>query len=437
MDKRFKDNPARLDARLAETVAKPGAELSGLALAVIRDGKTVHEACFGRSLIDPAGHDAPVSPDTLFRVASISKTVSALLVMLLADEARLDIERDVSAYLGWKLRNPAWPDAPISISMLLSHTSSLRDGEVYTMPLGGELREFFEPGGRGWENGAHFAAPGEFRNPAEGMPGRFFAYCNLGFGVMAAIAEKVTGERFDLMAKKLVLEPLGMEGSFNTGLLSDDAFKRLAPLYRKGKDGNYDPQGPWIPQVDDYRSIRPTLPCVSLPELAPGGLAAYQPGTNGTFFSPQGGLRASIRDLARLTRCFIGKGVLDGTRILPQSIFERMMTPRWTFDPATVNGDSYHGITRESGLALMHSTGSLDSFGSDRLMAGGGPLLWGHHGDAYGLLGGMLFHPDEAYGFAYLIGGTAEDPEKLKGRHSSFCLWKEEIHQAALDYLLG
>jgi len=112
-----------------------------------------------------------------------------------------------------------------------------------------------------------------------------------------------------------------------------------------------------------------------------------------------------------------------------------MTTPRWTFDPATVNGEMSLGLTRSTGLALVRNTGTFDGFGGDRLLPGGSPALWGHHGDAYGFLGGMMFHPQKRYGYLYFINGTAAEPEKRLGRHSSFFLWEEEIQEAVLGWL--
>ena len=465
----------QLDNTLEKIVHTPGARLSSLVLTLVVDGQTVHEFGSGRSFIAPQADvadtpvlveapalaDKPARPDTLYRIASISKPVTTMAALSLWEEGRLDLDRDVSDYLGWPLRNPAYPDQAISCAMLISHLSSLRDGEVYNMPLGAQLRDFFEPGGRGWEDGAHFADPARSKAAAAGAaealpgtvksgslpdlaPGKFFAYCNLGYGVVATVIERITGERYDRYVKRRILDPLGMEASFNVNLLSDSAFSRLAPIYRTGREGSYDPAGSWQAQVDDYRGRRPALPCPALEGKTAADLEAYVPGTNGTLFSPQGGLRASVRDLSRLLRLFTGtsgsgkdrdRGSLDGVRVLKEESLALMMKSRWHFDPVHPNGDCYNGMTRECGLGLMHTTDTRDHFGGDRLLAEGGPCLWGHHADAYGLLGGMMFHPEEAYGFAYLIGGTAEDPEKLRGRHSSYFIWEEGIQAAALGCL--
>lgn len=415
-----------LDDLMDEVFETPGAELYALEAAAFDGGKAAYR--YGRSRDD--GRKAP----RLYRVASISKMAVAMCAMALAERKLFDIDEDLSRYLGWPLRNPAYPGAPISAALLMSHRSSLRDGPGYSLPLGCELREFFEPGGRGYHDGLHFARPKP--GQAGRAPGEYFSYCNLGYGVLATALEKAAGERFDRLVKRLILEPLGTEASFNVNLLSDSAFARLSPIYRTGAEGDYAPGSPWVPQVDAYGGVRPALPCQVLPGLGPEALDAYVPGTNGTLFSPQGGMRASIEDVAAIGLCLAGGGLAqDGRRVLSRESVAAMSGERWLYDPAAHNGDNYGGLIRISGLGLMKGAAAFDGEGGDRLLPEGGPKLWGHHADAYGLLGGCLFAPEEGRGFAYIIGGTAEDPEKFRGRHSSFYLWEERIQEALVRAL--
>src|SRR5690606_3223998 len=79
------------------------------------------------------------------RIASISKLVTAIGVMRLVEAGKLDLDADVSAYLGWELRNPSFPDQPITLRLLLSHRSSLTDAAGYWQtPLGGQVRDILE-----------------------------------------------------------------------------------------------------------------------------------------------------------------------------------------------------------------------------------------------------------------------------------------------------
>jgi len=432
----------RLDRRVREIVSMPGAELSGLSLVVLREGRVAFEGYYGRRRIVPGSpeRDLPVEAPTKFRVASMSKPVAGMGAMVLAERGLLDLDADLSTYLGFELRNPHWPGEPITAAMLLSHLSSLRDGESYNLPLGERISSFLLPGGEQYRGGEHFASPAA-EGPDAG-PGRRFCYCNLNYGVLATAMEAATGERFDRLMRKLVLEPLGLDASYNLLDLSDEGFAQLATLYRKSpEDGadsseSWDPAGPWVPQFDDHRGLRPASPCKLSPGLGPEALAAYRPGENGTLFSPQGGLRISALDYSRIVRLLMGGGELEGTRILSREGLRRMMTPRWKYDPARGNGHVGKGLGLETGLALMRIT---DTPGADRiapeagLPAGAGPRPWGHHADAYGLLGGMLFEPEEGFGFVYLIGGTAYPPERLRGEHSTFFLWEEELYAAILE----
>lgn len=432
-----------LSRTLDRIASTPGAELSGLAFVALEDGMASFEHYAGRRSIDPSdsSNDLPVTADTRFRIASISKPFVGIGCMLLVEAGLLDLDADVSEYLGWPLRNPAFPGVPITPAMLLSHVSSLRDGESYTLPLSRSLREFFQPGGAAWENGAHFAglsATSDSANSSRGgvvpdpalAPGRYYSYCNLGFGVMGTVIERLSGQRFDLFMRERVLLPLGVRGSFNVRLLSDEGLANLAAIYRKGDDDDHwRPEGPWQPQVDDLRGIRPSA------NPADAEIDAYVPGNNGTCFSPQGGLRASAREVARLAALLIGRGQLDGRRILQPSSIENMRRARWVFDRAAMNGDLGSGKSRQAGLALFRTDDSHDEFGGNRLRESGGLRMEGHHGDAWGLLGGMLVDMEARKGFVYLIGGTAVDPETRRGRYSSYSRWQEEIHAAAAEYL--
>lgn len=429
---RHRMDASRLEGRLRAVCDKEGAELSGLAVAVIANGEVERDFRFGRRYIDPLdpGRDLPVDADTKFRIASMSKPVTAVGAMLLAERGLLDLDRDISDYLGFALRNPRFPDDPITAAMLLSHTSSVRDSGGYILPLPYTLEDFALHGIEGLGRLA-WASPIEGRDV---RPGRYFCYSNLNFGILATAIERVSGERFDLYMRDRVMRPLGMDAGYNVLHLSEAGFGDLAALYRKaGDDGAWRPSGPWLPQVDDYRGVRPAVACRLAPGLGPEALEAYEAGENGTIFSPQGGLRASVRDLAKIARLFMNGGEVDGVRLLSRTSVERMMTTAWAYDPIRRNGELYTGLTRETGLGLARTTASRDEQGGDRLLPGGGPELWGHHADAYGLLGGMAFDPREGYGFIYVIGGTARPPESLRGRYSSWFIWEEEIQEALLE----
>jgi CubicO group peptidase (beta-lactamase class C family) len=277
---------AALDAELSAIVEDPAQPLAGLSVLAVRGGEVVYEGQFGRRYIDPAdsSKDKPVTRETLYRIASISKLVTTLGVMRLVESGALDLDADVSRYLGWRLRNPHFPEVAITLRMLLSHTSSLRDDAgYYGWPPGSNIRDFLVPGGTLYGEGKMWSP--------RAKPGEWFSYANLPWGVVGTVMEKASGERYDRLMRRLVIEPLGLSGGFEPADFSPKQLDNLATLYRK-RDGPEDrevwnPREPWVAQVDDFHAKAPV-------HRAPPG---YEVGSNGILFGPQGNLRASAVDL--------------------------------------------------------------------------------------------------------------------------------------------
>jgi CubicO group peptidase (beta-lactamase class C family) len=310
------------------------------------------------------------------RIASISKLVVALGVMRLVEQRRLDLDRDVSDYLGWRLRNPAFPDRPITLRLLLSHRSSLRDEVDYVVPYGTMLQSVL--GNPAAFDDAH-------------PPGTFFRYSNLNFPVIASVMERATGERFDRLMARLVLVPLALDACFNWTSCSDAAIARAAVLYA--------PDGSAV--RDDLGGRRPECPV-----LAPNGcdLSGYVPGSNGALFSPQGGLRISVRDLAAIGRMLLARG---GSFLSAASI-ETLVTPAWRFDGSNADTDS--GFFCAYGLAVQSLPTAREGCNDD--LFGHGRAMIGHAGDAYGLRSGLWVDPARGVGIAYFATGNGDDPPR-------------------------
>lgn len=380
-----------------------------------------------------------LTPHSLVRVASMSKPVTALGALLLVEEGKLDLEGDVSRWLGFTLRNPAFPSVPITPAMLLSHTSSIRDGSGYSAPVDASLREFFEPGSSLYEDGAHFAA---CEPDGDRSPGLWYEYSNLNYGVLATIMESISGMRFDLYMTSRIFAPLGMKAGYNVLSLDEETFGRIVPLFRKapGSDGPWNPQGDWFPQVDDYQGRKPprSWPAArrSQDYSSPGEeLDRYRPGVNGTLFSPQGGLRISLSDYTSFLKLF---ATARDKRENPLSrAMLRMTSVRWNFNPEYPNGFPNKGLSRQTGLGLFRSVHASDHHGCDWLARSPYPLFWQHHGDAYGFLGGMFFDPESGAWFMYYTTGPADDPERTPGLWSSYFGWKERIQETVISFLQG
>jgi CubicO group peptidase (beta-lactamase class C family) len=175
---------ASLDDELRAIVNDPQKPLASLSVLAIRDGRVAYERQFGDRWIDAAdpAKSKPANRSTLYRIASITKVVTAIGVMRLVEAGKLDLDTDIGRYLGYDVRNPQFPRVPITLRTLLTHTSSLRDDADYVFPPGHEMRDFLVPGGKRYGNGAMWSA--------KAAPGEYFAYCNLNSGVVATIMSR-------------------------------------------------------------------------------------------------------------------------------------------------------------------------------------------------------------------------------------------------------
>lgn len=412
---------AKLSAELKAVLADPVKPLASLSAVAIRDGKVVYEGHFGYRVIDntmPASN-LPTDTQTLYRVASISKLVTAIGAMQLVEQNKLALDADISRYLGFRVRNPNFPNIVISTRMLLNHTSSLRDGGGgYSFPLEQSLQSVLGPQGENYGAGHQWA---EVSSLGERAPGKYFQYVNLNWGLLGTVMEAVSGQRFDRYMRQAVLAPLQIQGNFNTEELSQSEIRNLAVLYRKRRNEVWDPTGPWVAQADDYGGKLP----------APrAGIEGYRPGRNATPFSPQGGLRISAAGLAKLMLLLINGGEVDGIRLLSQDSVAAMLHEEWRHDENKQNGDNYKGLFNAWGLGVQRFLDLSVHKRGDRLVAGGGVSGYGHLGFAYGLQSAFVFDPVKRFGMIYIVGGAGFDPELDTGQYSSLNSWEEKVLDA-------
>ncbi|HZF41918.1 MAG TPA: serine hydrolase [Sphingomonadaceae bacterium] len=323
--------------------------------------------------------------DDPVRVASVSKLVVALGVMRLVEAGRLDLDTDVSQYLGWTLRNPAFPDTPVTLRLLLSHRSSLRDdGEAYAIPLGRTLREAV-------------AAPAAW--DADHTPATHFRYANINFPVIASVMERAGGERFDRLMHRLVLRPLALDACFNWTTCTPGAVARGVALHHA--DGS--------PRKDDL-AARQSACQVNTPTPAACDLSGYRLGENGALFSPQGGLRVSLNGLATIGRVLLNDGRHGGQAFLSPASIAAILRPAWRFDGA--NGDTSEGFYCAYGLASQTLPTLVAGCRDD--LFGSGRAVVGHAGEAFGLLSGLWIDPRRRVGIAYF--GANNPAPSVPGR---------------------
>jgi len=387
-----------LDAALSAIVGDAAHPLASLSVLAIRHGKVSYQQQFGYRHLGatPADH-LPVTPATLFRIASVSKMMTTLGLMRLVEQGKLSLDQDVSIYLGFSLRNPHFPQQPLTLRSLLSHTSSLRDAGGYAWGPERRLRDVFTAGG-------------DLMWDAATPPGRYFTYANLNWGVIGTVMEQVTGERFDLLMRRLLLDPMDLRGGYNPAAFPAEDVANTATLYRKRAPDTeaWQPHGPWIAQVDDFHAHAPA---------APAGLERYVIGSNATVFSPTGGLRISAAGLGTVMQMLLDGGRHRGRQLLQPASIALMFGRQWQLAPDAGNGNSERGLYRAWGLGNQQFDAVAGQ--GNGLVDGARFTAVGHLGDAYGLVSAFVLDFRNKNGMVMLVGGTGSDPEGYPGQYSA------------------
>ena len=317
----------------------------------------------------------PVEANDPVRIASVSKLIMALAALRLVDEGKVDLDRDVSDYLGWKVRSPYHPEASVTLAHLLSHRAGLSDKAGYVVSLGESLE-------------AKFDDPAAWRET--GRPGEAaFEYANLGAPLVATALEAASGERYDRLVERLVFAPLGVKACLNWIGCDADMQARAVTLYRDTGEVARDAPQDLPPDC--------TIPVA---EGQACDLAAYVPGTNASIFSPQGGVRIGMEDLAKIGQALLRtnvNGFLSEAAI--RRWFGEMAAAAYQHEPgATAVAFCAYGL---AAYAVVDETPCVDD------LFGDGKGRIGHGGEAYGLRSGLWLSFEQAMSFAYF---TTEVP---------------------------
>jgi len=340
----------------------------------------------------------PVTDSTMYRCASISKSVTATALMKLFEQGYFSLDDDVGDHLDFNLRNPYHPEQPVTFRMLLSHTAGLADGSgygsflsaTYNNPSPPHISSLLLPGG------SYFS----WNMWLDKQPGVYFTYANINYGIIATLIESISGIRFDIFARDSVLIPLGITGRFDVSDIEN--ISNVAVLYRNA-----------VPQADNYQGIAPDPP----------NLSGYTLGTNGLIFAPQGGLRISATDLCRFMIAHMDGGQYGGTAILQESTVELMHQPQWNY--IGVNGNNYYNLFNRWGLGFHLTTNTP---GGDIVIDG--VNMTGHPGEAYGLISDMYFEKEKQFGLVFMTNGYYGTAGYAWGNYSAFYSVEEEVFAA-------
>ncbi|MDB4895403.1 MAG: hypothetical protein JWN15_1665 [Firmicutes bacterium] len=303
-------------------------QIPGLALAVARDGETVFAEGFGFRDVD---QQLPVTPETVFGCASVTKSFTALAIMQLADAGRLSVDDPVIKWLPeFKVPHSDWGQR-ITLHHFLTHTSGLpgmkaiyhaRAGSIRQDPNAERLKVAYDPTHialiETYEDLMTLMAEAEYE--LLGAPGSYFNYSNEGYGLLQGVIERASGLPFLRYMQERVLGPLGMEHStFLTANL--ERFPEVTELYG----------------------------------------SAIEEGRKAVFHAPvwwdvagiytNGSLKSNVVDLLKYLEVYRCGGIAGGERILSAESVRKMTTPHVTLPTGRrygygldVNPD-YHGVT--------------------------------------------------------------------------------------------
>jgi CubicO group peptidase (beta-lactamase class C family) len=299
---------------------------AGLAVAVIRDGDL---AWFhGHGLADVAAR-TPITEDTAFRIASLTKTFTGIAVMQLWEQGLVDLDAPANDYLRSFRLVPTRPNlSPATVRHLLTHTS----GVGYWRRLSDLLQPGVGSGDRAGRSGALPLAQYYRRGlPVEVEPGTKWAYSNHGFAALGQIVEDVTGQPLDNYLRKQIFDPLGME---HTDLLRSE---RVKPYLATG-------------YVLRSRGLKP----VADREVpTPGG----------------GGMYATTADIARYLAALLRPAANDHGSVLRPETVATMFRPHFQPDPRVPGMGLAFELGREGDQPTVGKTGILSGFHSAIAMA--------------------------------------------------------------------
>lgn len=302
--------------------------------------------CFtaGNARMEP--DTQPVTAETVFRTASIAKMVTALLVFRLQTLGKLNVCEELSDFLGVPIQNPHYPQAPITLGMLLNHTSSIVDSPAY-------FASFQQP----------VSLTELLQNPASysgSLPGLQFRYSNFAAGLIGCLLEKRFQQSFEQLAQEHLFQPLGVSATFDLSTLKEK------------------------PVADSWR-VLPRERCFDAEKRMAAAISLDEPDPERHYLLASGSLFLTATDLAKLA--LTAWNGHDG--FLSPECLSLMQTPTVPWPRQEVCLRHGMGLLKLEDPAIVKKP------------------LWGHQGFAYGAVNGVFFD-EEGSGFACLNSGVSE-----------------------------
>lgn len=357
---------AQLEA-YAEALVKFGTP-PGMSLVVVKNGETVYSKGFGWA---DRPRQITATPQTVYHWWSCTKIVTAIAVLQLQERGKLRLEDSVTHYLPFfKVQYPSAASRVITIQHLLTHSSGLPDA-------GFRIMSWIHHDGEPSVNQTAMVENvlPEFSELAF-EPGDHAEYTNIGYMVLGAIIEKVTGQAYEDFIRENVLEPLGMK---HTDFLYTRA---MEPYEAAGSHPLFDK---WVPLI-------PFLGASYVREIYGNHVwlkRAYNDQT------PPSGLIGPAEDAARLVIAYLNGGELDGQRILSRESIAAM-----THEGHIKGKADDPEINRRQGIGW-------------RVYDDQGRMMIKHDGGGLGFSTVMQLYPDEGLGIVLFTNDVTSETRKI------------------------
>lgn len=314
--------------------------IAGISACVVKEGRLVWRGECGYARTDL---QKPVKPESMFMLASISKTFTTVAALKAYEMGLVTLDEPVDTFLGYPVKNPAHPDVPITLRQLLTHSSSIQDnwdimgnyfyeiGADTPITLDSCVRNYFTPGGEYYDGGNFYDYP----------PNQEYNYANMGFALIGAIVEKTSGVPFNVFCRTHIFNPLCME---NTGWFLSEIDSSQIAYPTTYEDGEYYPE---LFTFADY---------------------------------PDGQVFTTATSLAKFMYAVSQNGLFNQTQLLADTLFQRALSKQFEV-PDFIQGWGFYGIEIP------------------------GDTLWGHDGGETGVSTEMYFSKNKQTGVIVLANG--------------------------------
>ena len=318
----------------------------GGAFVVALGDEIVYERYYG---VQQQTTKVPVTEKSYFRCASVTKLVTGIGIMKMMDEGLIDVDEDISTYLGYTVRNKRYMKQPITLRHLMSHTAGMVENSSfsYKSSILSDMIDVEKKAGSNFKKDV--------------PPGSAYTYSNFGAGITGAVVEAVTGQDVSSFMRGFLFEPLGIDAAYHVSQLEEPDY--ICATYKK--DGS-------LYAAPSYM-LRQEYKVEADPDIH--------------YRTTIGSLQIRPRDLAKLGIALCGDGMVDGVRVLSEEAIAMMRAE---------HGEDVDGITEESPYTFF-------TIRQDTLFDG--RRVYGHQGTDEGVICNLYVEPESGLTIVVMSNG--------------------------------